>query len=243
VEDPEGDYVMNEGDVQVDPGGPYPISYRAIVPQKAESENLLVPVCLSSSHIAYGSIRMEPVFMTLGQAAATAAALALDGGVAVQDVPYADLRAALLADDQVLGLGVDPSGLSGVVVDDAVAIITGAWTPGTASTPFVGAGYRHDDNAGKGSKSVRFEATLAAGHYEVRLAYTTHDNRATNVPVTVEHAGGSALLSVDQKSAPAVDGLFAVLGEYDFGTTAAVEVTTTATDGYVIADAVQFVLK
>jgi hypothetical protein len=71
-------YVRNEGDIQVNPGGPYPISYEAIVPRKDQCTNLLVPVCLSSSHIAYGSVRMEPVFMVLGQSAATAAALAID---------------------------------------------------------------------------------------------------------------------------------------------------------------------
>jgi hypothetical protein len=95
-------YARNEGDIQVSPGGPYPVSYRAIVPKVGECENLLVPVAMSASHIAYGSIRMEPVFMILGQSAATAAALAIDGGMPVQQVPYAALRERLLADGQVL---------------------------------------------------------------------------------------------------------------------------------------------
>jgi len=94
--------VENEGDVQVPPMKPYPISYRALVPKAAECANLLVPVCLSSSHIAYGSIRMEPVFMILGQSAATAAVMAIEDRVAVQQVDYARLRARLLADKQVL---------------------------------------------------------------------------------------------------------------------------------------------
>ena len=103
VHDADGSaYVRNEGDIQVNPGGPYPISYGAIIPKKAECENLLVPVAISSSHIAYGSIRMEPVFMVLGQSAATAAVLAIDGELAVQDVPYDKLKARLLADGQVL---------------------------------------------------------------------------------------------------------------------------------------------
>ena len=94
--------VENEGDVQVPPMSPFPISYRSIVPKRSEVENLLVPVCLSSSHIAYGSIRMEPVFMILGQSAATAACFAIDDKVRVQKVDYAKLRARLLADKQVL---------------------------------------------------------------------------------------------------------------------------------------------
>jgi hypothetical protein len=98
---PEG-YVQNEGDIGVSTNGPYQISYGSLVPKKGQAANLLVPVCVSSSHIAYGSIRMEPVFMILGQSAATAAALAIDGGVAVQDVPYEKLRARLLADGQIL---------------------------------------------------------------------------------------------------------------------------------------------
>src|SRR5438094_3277240 len=84
---PEG-YVQNEGDIGVSTKGPYEIAYGALVPRKGQCDNLLVPVCVSSSHIAFGSIRMEPVFMVLGQSAATAAAIALEGKVAVQEVPY-----------------------------------------------------------------------------------------------------------------------------------------------------------
>ena len=95
--------VRNEGDVQVGGFPPYPISYRALTPKAGECDNLLVPVCLSASHIAFGSIRMEPVFMVLGQSAATAACQAIDEGVKVQTIDYAKLRRRLLADKQVLG--------------------------------------------------------------------------------------------------------------------------------------------
>jgi hypothetical protein len=98
---PEG-AVQNEGDIGVSTNGPYSIAYGALAPRRGQADNLLVPVCVSSSHIAFGSIRMEPVFMVLGQSAATAAALAIDGGVAVQDVPYPQLRVRLLKDGQIL---------------------------------------------------------------------------------------------------------------------------------------------
>lgn len=94
--------VQNEGDIGVPTAGPYEIAYGSIVPQKPQCQNLLVPVCLSSSHIAYGSIRMEPVFMILAQSAATAASLALQRQLPVQDLPYGDLRDQLLKDGQVL---------------------------------------------------------------------------------------------------------------------------------------------
>ncbi|WP_214627395.1 FAD-dependent oxidoreductase [Paenibacillus agaridevorans] len=93
---------INEGNVEVPSSAPYPISYRSIVPKEGECDNLLVPICLSTSHIAYGSIRMEPVFMILGQSAATAAALAIEADCTVQDVEYARLRQKLLDDKQVL---------------------------------------------------------------------------------------------------------------------------------------------
>ena len=97
---PEG-YVQNEGDIEAGIS-PYSIAYGALVPRKGQCENLLVSICVSSSHIAFGSIRMEPVFMILGQSAATAAAIAMDGNLKVQDVPYASLRERLLRDGQVL---------------------------------------------------------------------------------------------------------------------------------------------
>jgi hypothetical protein len=95
--------LKNEGDIQMSLGGkPYPIAYKSIVPAKGECENLFVPWCLSSSHIAFGSIRMEPVGMVLGQSAATAAVQAIEAGVSVQDVDYETLKAQLLKDDQRL---------------------------------------------------------------------------------------------------------------------------------------------
>jgi hypothetical protein len=98
---PEGT-VQNEGDIGVYPKQPYQIGYGSLVPKKAECTNLLVPVCLSASHIAYGSARMEPVFMLLGDAAANAAVLAARANAAVQDVDYASLRGLLEAQGQVL---------------------------------------------------------------------------------------------------------------------------------------------
>jgi len=98
---PEG-FVQNEGDIGVGLQAPYGIAYGALVPKKGDCENLLVPVCVSASHIAFGSIRMEPVFMILGQSAATAAVIAIDDNVAVQDVKYPELRERLLKDGQVL---------------------------------------------------------------------------------------------------------------------------------------------
>jgi len=95
-------YVQNEGNFEARVEAPYPIPYRSIVPKKEEAENLLVPVCVSATHVAFGSIRMEPVFMVLGQSAATAAALAIDQNVAVQDLDYQLLQAKLKADQQIL---------------------------------------------------------------------------------------------------------------------------------------------
>lgn len=95
-------YVQNEGDIGVKPPGPYRISYGSIVPKKEECTNLFVPVCVSSSHIAYGSIRMEPVFMILGQSAAVAACLAIDEKCSIQDVSYIQLKKLLENKNQIL---------------------------------------------------------------------------------------------------------------------------------------------
>ena len=100
---PEG-HVQNEGDIGVGVKQPYEIAYGSLTPKANQAENLLVPVCASASHIAYGSIRMEPVFMILGQSAATAAVMAIEGNVSVQKVSYPRLRERLLQDGQVLAM-------------------------------------------------------------------------------------------------------------------------------------------
>ena len=243
--------VQNEGDVQVSPRGPYAIDYLSIVPRRGETKNLLVPVCLSSSHIAYGSIRMEPVFMILGQSAATAAALSLKRGVAVQDLPYPALRKQLQKDGQVLDLpqGAGPAKLisrqklPGIVLDNEQAHRKGPWSTSTSNSPFVEADYLHDGNRDKGQKSVRFETMLPAGRYEVRVSYSPGNNRATNVPVTIRHASGTVERRVNQRLSPKLEsGLFVSLGVYRFtqDKPAVVTIETQATDGYVVVDAVQF---
>lgn len=95
-------HVHNEGDIGVSLPGPYEIAYGSLVPREEECKNLLVPVAVSASHIAFGSIRMEPVFMILGQSAATAAAMAIDNHLAVQEVPYPKLKKQLEQDNQIL---------------------------------------------------------------------------------------------------------------------------------------------
>ncbi len=99
-------FVENEGDVQVGVK-PYQIPYRSLIPRRAEAANLLVPVCFSASHVAYSSMRMEPQYMIIGHASGVAAALAVKKGVAVQDVPLADLRKTLLAEGAVFEYGIE----------------------------------------------------------------------------------------------------------------------------------------
>ena len=100
----EDGFVQNEGDIGVRPERPYSIAYGAMTPKRDEVTNLLVPVCVSATHIAYGSIRMETVFLILGQSAATAAVLSIERSIPVQDLDYGVLRARLLADGQILNL-------------------------------------------------------------------------------------------------------------------------------------------
>ncbi len=244
--------VLNEGDIQVAASAPYPIAYRSIVPRRTQCTNLVVPICLSASHIAYGSIRMEPVFMILGQSAATAACLAIDADQPLQELSYDVLRRRLLSDGQVLewkGPVRRPRAavkLSGIIIDDEQAILTGEWMVSSSCDRFVGTGYEHDLNSGKGEKSARFPVKVdRAGTYRVRLSIAAHPNRATNVPVKVHHARGTVEAKVNQRAADKADtdGLV-TLGEYPFepARPSWVEISNKGTDGYVTADAVQLLL-
>lgn len=251
---PEGN-VQNEGDIGVGLKLPYEIAYGSLVPKRGQGENLLVPVCVSSSHIAYGSIRMEPVFMILGQSAATAAAMAIDAGAAVQDVPYEGLKKRLLADGQILaydgpptaahGGGIDPKTISGVVVDDAHAKFTGDWTESTTAKAYLGDGYRHDGKGKNGKCEARFEGKLpAAGKYRVYFSYPPNPNRASNALVNVEHAGGVQQLKINEREPAANEKLnWADLGAFNFSADrpAIVSISNEGADGYVVIDAVRWV--
>ncbi|MAG56721.1 MAG: FAD-dependent oxidoreductase [Planctomycetes bacterium] len=247
-------HVRNEGDIQVPPSQPYPIAFRAIVPRRVECENLLVPVCLSASHMAYGSIRMEPVFMILGHSAAIAVTLARGAtpgaDLAVQDVVYDALRQRLLAQGQILHwgtaprvVGVDPAKISGIVVDDEKATLEGAWVHSMSIGPFVHRGYRHDNHTAKGSLTATFKIPVRQrGRYRLLLAYSAHGNRASNVPVRIRTATGPQTVTVDQRRSPEIDSTWTDLGTFDLAPRrATVSISNRGTNGYVIIDAVRVV--
>ncbi len=235
-------FAINEGDVQSGTPNPYPIAYRSIVPKVGECENLLVPWSLSASHMAFGSIRMEPVFMILAQSAASAAVIAIDDNVPVQQVSYAKLAVQLTADKQALGSGADPG--AGIIVDNndtANVTVTGAWTASTSVAGFYGGNYVTDNNELKGSKSFRFTPDLPVeGDYDVFLRWTTNPNRPTNVPVDVIYDGGMQTYTVNQQNN---NGTWVLLGRKHFkaGTGGSLLIRTTGTEGFfVIADAARW---
>ncbi|MEN8716394.1 MAG: FAD-dependent oxidoreductase [Verrucomicrobiales bacterium] len=246
----ENGHVQNEGDIGVSTRGPYQIAYGSMIPRKEQCQNLLVPVCVSSTHIAFGSIRMEPVFMILGQSSAAAASIAIDDDLAVQDVPYSELRKQLLKDGQVLeydgtvgsGKGKSVSDIGGIVVDDENAELTGIWKESSTNGPFVGFGYRHDDNKDKGKKSATFTTKLEkGGEYSIRISYPTNNNRASNVSVTIKLPEGDQTILVNQKNKPEHKP-FHDLGTFHFdaGATSTVTISNEATSGHVIIDSVQW---
>jgi hypothetical protein len=241
--------VKNEGDVQVGKFPPYPISYRSIVPRETECSNLVVPIALSSSHIAFGSIRMEPVFMILGQSGATAVSHAIEAGTTLQKVDYTKLRERLLADGQVLNY-TPPKPVShlksldkfsGILVDDEKATFTGDWTRSNLLMG-LGEGFRHDGAVGDGKATAKFTAKLPKpGRYEVQVAYVGNSNRAGNIPVTVTSKDGEKQTTVDQKKAPTIEGAFVSLGKFEFDTEGSVTITNKGTVGHVVADAVRWI--
>lgn len=247
-------YVLNEGDIQANPGGPYQISYGSIIPQKEDCSNLLVPVCVSSSHIAFGSIRMEPVFMILGQSAATAAVLSIEGEVAVQEVSYEKLADRLREDGQILklepndrvtrGHGINPLSLPGLVVDGSQVKFSGDWVESSSLRPFVGSSYFHDENGGKGVRSALFPFEAEEeGLHEIMVSFVPSANRAGKVRYEIKHEKGLVKVILDQRKKGDKELIWHSLGSFSFkkGGSYSVSVHNEGTEGYVIADAVQVI--
>jgi hypothetical protein len=258
------DGVQNEGTIMPVriPGRPhgyaYHIPYRAITPAAAECSNLLVPVALSATHVAYSSVRVEPTWMTIGQSAGIAAALAAKAGVTVQALDYPTLRARLLAQRQVLDLpvlppvgkiarssgpvSIDPLSLPGLILDDTQAELSGEWERSRNFQPHVGTGYLHDEQRsdGKSRAVFRFKAP-ADGEFELRMAYSAHETRTTRLPVTLSDGTSTQALVVDQTAPLPAGEAFRSISRVQMrkGFEYTLTVTNQDTRGFVILDAFQ----
>ena len=248
----EGGGVINEGTIfpvrRTSPkrGYPYHIPYRAIVPKSGECGNLLVPVALSCTHVALSSIRVEPTWMILGQSAGIAAAAASEGEIVVQDLSYPRLRERLLAQGQVLDLPAamkDPLTLPGVL-DDADAELTGTWKRSSLFEPHVGRGYVHDDQQADGrSRAIfRYQAPEAS-EFELWMAYSAHETRATKVPVVVVSGSHKKRIVVDQTRPLPAGQPFRRVGTVHLagGIETVITISNDDTDGFVIVDAVRLI--
>jgi len=238
-------------------GYPYHIPYRSILPMPEECSNLLVPVAMSCTHVGISSIRVEPTWMMLGQSAGVAAALAAKSDVSVvQQLPYPQLRERLLAQGQVLTLpdadelqsvvdtvvSIDSKSLPGIVLDDASALLSGDWIPSTNFKPHVGTGYVHDDRKGDGTATATFRFKPPnGGRYELLMAYSAHETRATNVAITITSGSHMEKLTVDQTKPLPAGQHFRSLGEIELSADVETVITMTNqdTDGFVILDALQ----
>jgi hypothetical protein len=236
-------FAINEGDVQIGVPRPYPISYRAIVPKAGECGNLFVTFALSASHIAFGSTRMEPVFMMCGQSAATAAVFAIEDGVPVQEVDYGKLAKRLEQDGQILTWGTGGrASVEGTVVDDrdTKAALVGHWEDSHSIDGYWGEGYLHDQNNGKGSKTITFRPELPTnGVYAVQLRWTANANRSKAVPVDIVHPGGTSTVHVDQ-TRHHNEWVTLLTTNFVAGPGASVRIRTEGTSGYVVADAARW---
>ena len=217
----KGGGVINEGTIfpvrmkRLKQGYPYHVPYRSILPKPEQCNNLLVPVALSCTHVGISSLRIEGTWMVIGQAAGIAAALAADRDVAVQKLPYSQLRKRLLAQGQVLELpdssqlasasgSIAAKTLQGIVLDDADAKLTGNWSRSTNFKPYIEDGYvfsgekdSKTQGDGKATATFRFKVPKS-GRYQLLMAYSAHQSRAKNVPVTVSSAGSRKTFVVDQ---------------------------------------------
>ncbi|GAB3326546.1 FAD-dependent oxidoreductase [Larkinella ripae] len=234
----------NEGNVEVGGFGPYPISYRALIPKETECRNLLVPVCLSASHIAYGSIRMEPVFMVLGQSTALAAAMAIDAKTSVQKIDVAKLQQQLKTDP--LADGSTPE----ILVDNedkTRTAATGSWRLENKTKGGYGPSYLVYDGAGPETASVRFTPeVLKSGKYRIYTYFPRLAKSTSELDITV--SDGKTSKSIPIKPAEIVvvgqtTGEWVSLGEYELpkGKTASVAIAVKQADGPTVADAVLFV--
>ncbi len=236
---------INEGYLSI-PVSPYEIPYRSIVPEFEKCSNLLVPVCMSGSNIAYASIRMEPQFMTIGHASGVAAAMASKQQVAVQRVDITVLQKKLLAQRQVLSYENNPNGIFGkdntVTVDDDMTRFvkrTGSWR--SSEDPLL---QRHAITCLLSSKSepssVVFRPYLPeAANYNVYGWWPSAPDYASNASLVIQHAGGEKQLTVNQREK---GGQWIKLGTFRFdkGYTGAITIDNQAADGLVAADAFKF---
>ncbi|PMD90446.1 xanthan lyase [Siphonobacter sp. BAB-5405] len=230
-------FVKNEGNVEEGGFGPYPVSYRAIVPQQKEAANLLVPVCLSATHIAYGSIRMEPVFMVLGQSAAVAAGMAIDAKQPIQAVDIKQLQKQLASNPYADGSQPDI-----LVTSDHETQTTrkGSWMVQT----YGGFGPSFLMDTTNQEKSVRFKPTIPkAGTYTIYTYVPKVKNRSSEASIEVfdgKQKKQQMIRSAEVQVAGQTSGEWVSLGSYPLpaGTTAYVEISG---KGNVIADDVLLV--
>ena len=254
------EFVINEGTIMPvripgrRHGYAYHVPYRAITPKAAECSNLLVPVALSCTHVGISSIRVEPTWMILGQSAGIAAAMSAKQNVAVQRLPYLALRERLLAQKQVLDLpvladlppesrgavSIDPKTLPGIVLDDKEAELKGEWSHSSGFKPHIGTGYLHDDKRADGQSVAvfRFKAPKA-GRYDLRMAYSAHETRATRVPLTIVSGGRTTQLTIDQTKPLPAGEAFRSIGAVELDADTTLILSNKDTDGFVILDAFQ----
>jgi len=232
-----------EGSIGGTPPYPYGVSYRALVPRVGECENVFATFALSASHVAFASVRMEPVFMMTSQAAATAAAFALDDGVPVHQVSYPKLAAQLRADGQLLSWEAATYSTNGIILDEdepGTAVSSG-WSYGSNAGGWQG-DYKLDGATGKGTKWLSYTPTLPTnGTYEVYLWWVEASNRATNTPVDVVHAAGTNRVLVNQTKSSG--GWFKIMTtNFNAGTGSSIVIRNdnTVAGQYVVADGVRF---
>jgi hypothetical protein len=239
--------VKNEGDVQVGGFPPYPISYRSIIPKAADCKNLFVPVCLSATHIAYGSIRMEPVFMVLAQSAATAAVYAIDKSTSVQDVDVSEIQKSLkanpLADKSAREILIDND-------DKANVSLKGPWSTVNNAAGCYGQSLLTSAGAVKGAiQAVNFNASIEAdGQYEVYVYFpriTGGSSRVESSFFDGNKKHTTTLMPNQVRIEGQTSGEWIPLGEYTLkkGAKTYVEISTVGSDGIVVADAVMIYPK